>query len=45
MEHRTLEAVSTWPWQPETLRGILVAVLLPLLVWLLQRVLSRVFIP
>ena len=28
--------LSTWPWQPETLRGLLAAVGLPIVIWLIQ---------
>jgi hypothetical protein len=28
--------LSTWPWQPETLRGMLAAVALPMVLWLIQ---------
>lgn len=33
--------LSTWPWQPETLRGLLAAVGLPIVIWLIQFVLQR----
>ncbi len=33
---------STWPWSPNTLRGFGSAILLPLVIWLLIRVLERV---
>jgi len=33
--------LSTWPWQPETLRGVLAAVGLPILIWLIQYGLQR----
>jgi hypothetical protein len=33
--------LSTWPWQPETLRGLLAAVALPIAVWLIQFGLQR----
>jgi hypothetical protein len=33
--------LSTWPWQPETLRGVLAAVGLPILIWLVQYALQR----
>jgi hypothetical protein len=33
--------LSTWPWQPETLRGVLAAVGLPIALWLIQFGLSR----
>ncbi len=28
--------LSTWPWQPETLRGLMAAVGLPIVIWLIQ---------
>ena len=34
--------LSTWPWQPETLRGLLAAVGLPVAIWLIQFGLGRV---
>jgi hypothetical protein len=37
-----LNAISTWPWQPETLRFLVTALLLPLLLWILQYVLQLV---
>ena len=33
--------VSTWPWRPETLRGFLSAVLLPIGLWLMFELLRR----
>jgi hypothetical protein len=33
--------LSTWPWQPETLRGVLAAVGLPIIIWLVQFGLQR----
>jgi hypothetical protein len=35
-----LAKISTWPWQIETMRGTLTALSLPLLVWLIQRLLD-----
>ncbi len=34
--------VSTWPWRPETLRGFVSAVLLPIALWLVFELLRRV---
>jgi hypothetical protein len=34
--------LSTWPWQPETLRGMLAAVGLPIVIWLIQFGLQRI---
>lgn len=38
-----LEKTPTWPWQPETFRGFLSAVFLPLLIWIVQRLLTPLF--
>jgi len=40
-ERNTLEAISTWPWQPETLRLLVTALLLPLLLWGVQLILQQ----
>lgn len=32
--------ISTWPWQPATLRGFLTAVFLPLFIWAIQQVMA-----
>jgi hypothetical protein len=40
-ERATLEAISTWPWQPETLRLLVTALLLPLLLWIVQVILQQ----
>jgi hypothetical protein len=37
-----IERVPTWPWRPETLRGLVAAVLLPAVIWLIQFGLQRV---
>jgi hypothetical protein len=41
IEHTTLRRISTWPWQPETLRWFVAALLFPVVVWLSQRLLER----
>jgi hypothetical protein len=41
-ERDTLKAISTWPWQPETLRFLATALLLPLLLWIIQFILQQV---
>jgi hypothetical protein len=33
--------VPTWPWDPTTLRGFVTAVLLPIVLWLVYRLLER----
>jgi hypothetical protein len=42
LERAALERISTWPWNPETPRAVVAALLFPVVVWLLQRVLERV---
>ena len=39
-ENGELTRVATWPWTPGTLRGLLGTVLLPIALWLLQRLLG-----
>ncbi len=41
MEKADLDKISTWPWQPETARWLVTALLLPVLLWVIQSVLSR----
>jgi len=41
LERSWLARIPTWPWQPETLRGVVGAILFPLVVWSLQQILSR----
>lgn len=36
-----LKRTPTWPWQPETLRGVMTALLLPITVWLITHILER----
>jgi hypothetical protein len=40
-EQSALDKISTWPWQPETVRGVATAVLLPIVVWAITRLLER----
>ena len=42
IEINLLAKISTWPWQPGTLRVAISPVLLPVAVWLIQRLLERV---
>jgi hypothetical protein len=37
-----IERISTWPWRIETLRQMLAAVILPLIIWLLQYLLAQI---
>lgn len=41
IEKNTLAKVSTWPWQPETLRYLTSALFLPLVMWLIQFILRE----
>jgi hypothetical protein len=41
-EREVLARVSTWPWEPATLTGFLTTLVLPVLLWVVQRVLERV---
>jgi len=36
-----LERIPTWPWRPETLRGMVGALVLPIMIFIVQRVLGR----
>lgn len=39
-----IRAVSGWPWRPDTLRGVVSALLAPLAIWLVTRLLET-FLP
>lgn len=45
IERNLLSRIPTWPWQPETLRTIIVALLLPLILWAAQALLGRTLTP
>jgi hypothetical protein len=38
----TVNRLSTWPWQAETLRTFVSALLLPVLIWIITRILDQV---
>lgn len=40
-ERGVLDKVSTWPWEPETIRAVVTALLLPVVLWAVTRVLER----
>ena len=42
-ESKYIDAIPTWPWRLATFRIAVTAVILPVLVWLIQQVLDRVF--
>lgn len=44
-ERSALSRISTWPWQTETLRSVVAALLFPVMVWLIQRILQGVLTP
>jgi hypothetical protein len=39
---REIGSISTWPWRPQTLRGFITAISLPIVVWLIQQFLAGV---
>jgi hypothetical protein len=45
IEQNVLNRIPTWPWQPETVRLLVTAVLLPLGLWIVQIVLQVVMGP
>jgi hypothetical protein len=40
-ERGVLDKVPTWPWEPETVRVVATALLLPVALWVITRVLER----
>jgi ABC-type multidrug transport system fused ATPase/permease subunit len=40
-ERDVVAKASTWPWEPEALRAVFTALLLPVVIWLVTRVLER----
>jgi hypothetical protein len=38
-----IEKIPTWPWQQSTLRGFISLLLLPIFIWAVQQILSRLF--
>lgn len=41
VERDIVDKVSTWPWEPETVRAVATALLLPVVIWVITRVLER----
>lgn len=41
VEMANLKQLSTWPWETSTLTGFLTALVMPILLWILQRILER----
>lgn len=42
---RMVEHIPTWPWQPETIRLIITALFLPIVLFLIQFVIQRILTP
>ena len=42
-EQEILQKLPTWPWQPETLRNLLTPMLIPVIIYLMQRYLGGLF--
>ncbi len=42
IERDTLDKIPTWPWERGTLTGFLTALILPIVLWLVTRILERV---
>jgi hypothetical protein len=45
IEQRVISGISTWPWQPETVRWLVTALVLPLVLWIIQYALQLIFNP
>jgi hypothetical protein len=43
-EQAVLSKVSTWPWQSDTFRGVATAILLPVVVWAITRLLENIWV-
>jgi hypothetical protein len=41
IEEGVIEKLRTWPWRTETVRGLGAAFVLPIFIWLVQRILER----
>ncbi len=40
-ERQLVTIAPTWPWDPQTLRGFSAAIVIPIVLWLVYRVLER----
>jgi hypothetical protein len=45
LELNAVKRINTWPWQPETVRWLITALVLPLGLWIIQFILQRVMGP
>jgi hypothetical protein len=41
LERQILDKMPTWPWQPDAFRGFITALVLPIALWLITRILER----
>ena len=41
IEQGVIQRLRTWPWQTQTISGVGAALLLPLTIWIIQRLLQR----
>jgi len=42
IEQNALRKIPTWPWQPGVVRAVIAALLLPVAIWAIQKLLGRV---
>jgi hypothetical protein len=42
-EQILLDKIPTWPWRPETIRGLATALLLPIVLWFINQFLAHLF--
>jgi hypothetical protein len=40
-EQNVIEKIRTWPWEPGTVRGLATALLLPVIIWVITKLLER----
>jgi hypothetical protein len=43
IQHRKIKAIPTWPWRPETVRSVLTAIVLPLVLRIIQFLVDQAF--
>jgi len=42
LEFGGLQRIPTWPWHPEAVRGVVAALIFPLVLWIMQQFLERI---
>ena len=40
-EQNVVEKIRTWPWEPGTVRGLATALFLPVVIWVITKLLER----